>query len=128
MWLHDENPEIKPIYDMLRRLGITSNYRGFYYAAYAVWLAVRNPEALLLVTKWLYPDVATQYHTTWSAVERGIRTVVSIAWANNPDLLCELAGCSLPGKPQPGRFLAILSSSFILALQQFQTCNEHLSC
>ena len=34
-----------------------------------------EPERLLLVTKWLYPDVAKQYGTNWKAVERDIRTV-----------------------------------------------------
>lgn len=101
---------MKLIYDTLRQLGVTTNYRGFYYAAYGVWLCTRDPELLLLATKWLYPEVAARYHTTWSAVERNIRTVISVAWKQNPELLCRLADFRLTEKPQPGQFLSILSA------------------
>ena len=46
------------IYDLLYRLGATANYTGFFHMAYAVWLCVEQPDRLLLVTKWLYPEVA----------------------------------------------------------------------
>ena len=58
---------------MLCRLGATANYRGFSYTAYAVLLCVQQQDRLLLVTKWLYPDVAKRYGTNWKAVERNIR-------------------------------------------------------
>ena len=54
--------------DMLCRLGATANYRGFSYTAYAVLLCVQQQDRLLLVTKWLYPDVAKRYGTNWKAV------------------------------------------------------------
>ena len=50
-------PETK-VYDLLYRLGATANYTGFFHMAYAVWLCVEQPDRLLLVTKWLYPEVA----------------------------------------------------------------------
>ena len=64
--------------DMLCRLGATANYRGFSYTAYAVLLCVQQQDRLLLVTKWLYPDVAKRYGTNWKAVERNIRKMVAI--------------------------------------------------
>lgn len=52
------------IYDLLYRLGATANHTGFFHTACAVRLAMEQPERLLLVTKWLYPEVAKHYHTT----------------------------------------------------------------
>lgn len=49
------------IYDLLYQLGVTANYTGFFHTAYAVSLCAEHPERLLLVTKWLYPEVAKQY-------------------------------------------------------------------
>ena len=61
-------------YHLLHRLGATANYTGFSYLVRALQLCAEEPERLLLVTKWLYPDVAKQYGTKWKAVERDIRT------------------------------------------------------
>ena len=77
--------------DMLCRLGATANYRGFSYTAYAVLLCVQQQDRLLLVTKWLYPDVAKRYGTNWKAVERNIRTVITVVWEQNRAMLEGLA-------------------------------------
>ncbi len=71
------------ICDLLYQLGISANYKGFLHTAYAVSLCVEQQDRLLLVTKWLYPDVARKYGTNWKAVERNIRTVSTIAWKHN---------------------------------------------
>ena len=52
----------------------------FFYAAYAVSLCVEQPDRLLLVTKWLYPEVAKRYNTTDKHVERAIRNTIETAW------------------------------------------------
>ena len=99
------------IYDLLYRLGATANYTGFFHMAYAVCLCVEQPDRLLLVTKWLYPEVAKQYGTNWKAVERNIRTVSCIIWRENRPLLEELAHRRLERKPRNAQMLAILASS-----------------
>lgn len=103
-----ESVELTQIYDLLYSLGITANYSGFFYTSYAVYLAVRQPERLLLVTKWLYPEVAEHYHKTWKNVERGIRTVTGLVWKEHRERLEALARCSLPQKPGASKFIAIL--------------------
>lgn len=95
---------------LLLRLGATPNYAGFHYTVYAVMLSLQQEERLVCVTKFLYPDVAKNYHTTWMAVERNIRTLISVVWKTNPWLLSEIAGCSLPKRPSPGQFLGILTA------------------
>lgn len=98
-------------YDLLRRLGIAANYKGYSYAAYALALCAERPDLLLLVTKNLYPEVARRYGTTWQAAERNIRTVIAVAWARNPALLDRMAGGALTERPSTTRFLAIASAS-----------------
>ena len=107
-----ETFDISEIYNLLCRLGITADYIGFFHTSYAVYLAVLHPKRLLLVTKLLNPTVARHYETSWQRVERNIRTVVSVAWNSNRELLAELAQRPLPRKPTPSQFLAILALSF----------------
>lgn len=109
MWLPENSMTLVRVYDALYQLGVTANYVGFFYTARAIWLCTQEPDRLMLVTKWLYPDVAADYKTNWKAVERGIRTVVAIAWRTNPDRLSEFAGYRLTQKPRPAQFLAIMS-------------------
>ena len=108
--LQEEDPPIVEIYDLLYQLGAAANHCGFFYTSLSVWLAVREPERMELITKWLYLDVARHYHTTWKAVEIGIRGVVKIVWEKNPGLLSEWAGCELISRPKASQFIAILIS------------------
>lgn len=99
------------IYDLLYRLGVTANYVGFFHTASAVRLCMERPERLLLITKWVYPDVARQYKTNWKAVERNIRTVNGLVWEQSRPFLENLAGRELPSKPGNAQLLAILTYS-----------------
>lgn len=100
--------------NLLSRLGVTANYRGFFQTAHAIQLCVNEPGYLLQVTIRLYPEIAKQYGTNWRAVERNIRTVCSIVWRENQPLLEELAHRALFEKPTPTQLLAILSTSLLL--------------
>ena len=104
--------DISHIYDFLYRLGLTANYTGFFHTSYAVFLAVQRQERLLMVTKWLYPEVARHYKTTGSCVERNIRTAASVVWQRNRPLLEEAARHALPTRPTASAFLAILTTYF----------------
>lgn len=105
------NDELTDIYDLLYSLGVTANYTGFFHTSYAVLLCVKKPERLLHVTKWLYPEVAMQYKTKWTAVERNIRTVGGIIWQKNRPLLEHLARRTLNEKPSNAQLLAILAAT-----------------
>ena len=83
--------------------------KGFRYAAYAAALCAPSQDRLLLVTKWLYPDVADHFGTSWSCVERDLRTVIAVAWERNPALLANLAQYPLDCKPSCAQFIAILA-------------------
>ena len=107
----------KIIQHLLHRLGITERYAGYRYAMYAIQHSIEEPDRLRLVTKLIYLDVAGRYGATWMAVERNMRTIVSVAWDTDPLLLSELAGFPLTRRPTNTDFLAILAyfcSSIIL--------------
>ncbi len=105
------NRDLTEVYDLLYRLGVTANYTGFFQTSYAVLLCAEQPERLLFVTKWLYPEVAKRYRTKWTVVERNIRTVGDIIWRKNRPLLEHLAHGSLAQKPRNAHLLAILAAS-----------------
>lgn len=107
----DVNPcEIRAL---LMRLGISMNYKGFNVCTHAVYLVTQNPDRMLFVSKWLYPDVAKHFGTTWRDVERNIRTASKIAWACNPDLVSELAGYPLTERPKAANFISMLAFRFL---------------
>lgn len=98
---------IDQAYELLRQLGVTANYKGYSYTAYALALCADRPDLLQLVTKNLYPAVARHFQTSWHAVERNIRTVVEVAWLRNPALLGRMADSPLETRPRSAQFLAI---------------------
>lgn len=95
--------------EILSRLGITANYKGYFYIISAVELCLEDPENLHLMTKYVYPQVAKRHNTNWQATERSIRKAGEIAWTHNRPLLEELARNPLPQKPSNAKLLAILT-------------------
>ena len=94
-------------YDLLHQLGVSANYKGFFISAYAVTLCMQQ-KCLLLVTKWLCPEVARHYGTNWRAVERNTRTVSAIAWKRNRPLVETLAQRHFKRYLPSTKFLALL--------------------
>ena len=72
--------EKEKIKRLIRSLGIHATYRGYNYTVSAVLLALEDEDALLFISKTIYPAVAKMYQTNTSAVERNIRTVINVCW------------------------------------------------
>jgi two-component system response regulator (stage 0 sporulation protein A) len=73
-------------------------------------LVLEDQDRLTMVTKWLYPEIAARYHTSWKAVERSIRTVISICWDQDGGAqMSRLAGHPLPRKPSPTGMIQLLA-------------------
>ena len=98
------------IHALLTQLGLTYNYTGFYHTAAALELALREPQALCLVTKGIYPAVGRYCHTSAFAVEKSIRLSVARIWKAAPQKLSELSGVPLTKRPSNAVFLSILYS------------------
>lgn len=101
------------IYRFFLLLGITPNYLGFYQAAYAVALCMKEPERLISITKSLYPDVAKNFRTSAGSVERNIRTVVRISWDSHSKILSDLSSESLRKQPTVSQFLSLIVFYFL---------------
>lgn len=107
--LHFEpSGEFDPIYLLLNRLGLTSDYVGYFYLSYGLWLCMHQPERLELVTKWLYPDIAAHYRTNGRSVEHGISRVLDRIWLLQSPYLSQLPGYPFSEKPRPNDWLCLL--------------------
>lgn len=101
-------------------LNIPPNYLGAHYLAYAELLVLEDQNRLTMVTKWLYPEVAARYHTSWQAVERNIRTVISICWAQDSGArLKQVTGCHVTEKPSPTRLIQLLARYLLAMPEEF---------
>lgn len=90
-------------------LGITPNYKGFFYMGYALLLVCEDARWLQKVTQRLYPQIAERYHTTASCVERDLRWVIHVAWNRNPHRLIQLAQRALHTAPTTVQMLSMLN-------------------
>lgn len=106
----EREEECRKARNILRLLGLSANYQGFYQLSDAVVLAQEDPERLLWVTKCIYPDIAKRRRTTPAAVERNLRTAVRIIWENHTSLLWEVLGERPEKRPPTARFIACLAA------------------
>ena len=95
---------------ILLQLGITPNYKGYHQMLTALEIVEANPEALTMVTKWLYPAVAKRHQTNWKQVERNLRIAVRTAWGTNRDFLQKLSPLPVKKRPTVSQFISILLS------------------
>ena len=84
----------KMICDLIIAAGVPVNSRGYWYIREAILLALEDQEALLSVTKALYPRIALRFNTSPGGVEKGIRDAICKSWStgNIPESirsLCE---------------------------------------
>lgn len=66
--------------DLLVRLGIRPNLKGYQYLRTAIRFSAKDREELDGITKRLYPSVARKHGTTSDKVEHAIRHAVKTAW------------------------------------------------
>ena len=78
----------KIIKDTLDSFGVHRSYTGYNYVTYGLLLILENKDRMDCITKLLYPDIASFFHTSWNCVEKNIRTVVNSIWdSQNTELL-----------------------------------------
>ena len=97
------------VYGLIRKLGATSKYKGYYYVAEAVNMAKELQERPMKITKDIYPYLARKYRSTPTNIEHDIRTMVNVCWEGNKKLLDEIAGYPLEYKPTNSEFIDMLA-------------------
>lgn len=74
----------KIIADLPMELGIKRTYKGYFFLIAALELAITDQKNLLYMSKSIFPVIASRYDTTYSCIERNIRTAINACW-NSPD-------------------------------------------
>lgn len=104
--------ESKKILDTLKELGVPANLRGHLYLSKAVELCRSNKDYMYNITKMLYPEIAKEYNTTSSRVERAIRHAIETAFDRiSADLVYKYFGNTVrahSGKATNSEFIATL--------------------
>ena len=115
----DANDQIKiRIVELLKKLGVPSNIKGYNYLIVAIMQMLKNPEEASKMTKVLYPAIAKEFNTTPSRVGRSIRHAIETSFAYafcfNRDLINDIFGCAWnSNKEKP------TNSQFIVAVTEF---------
>jgi len=106
-----ENIDLE-ISQLLHNLGIPSHIRGYKYIRDGIMI-IYNNENVSLITKEVYPQIASKYETTPSRVERAIRHAIEVSWIRGDLALMEdLFGFSVScdkAKPTNSEFLSTIA-------------------
>ena len=100
---------MREVYSLIRRLGVTSKYKGYYYVAEAVRLSMEAPEQPMKITKDIYPKLARKYKSTSVNVEHDIRTIINVCWITNKEEMDQIAGYTLSYKQTNSEFIDMLT-------------------
>jgi two-component system response regulator (stage 0 sporulation protein A) len=113
-----EENDMREVYRLIRKLGATSKYKGYYFVAEAVRISMESPEKPMKITKDIYPYLAKKYKSTTMNVEHDIRTVVNVCWITNKESLDEIAGYSLRYRPTNSEFVDMLAYYLVTESQK----------
>ena len=100
---------MREIYRLIRQLGVTSKYKGYYFLAEAVKLSVEMQGRPIKITKDIYPTLARKFKSTPVNIEHNIRTVLNLCWSSGKETLNAIAGYSLRYKPTNSECINILA-------------------
>ena len=100
---------MRKVYRLIRQLGMTSKYKGYYYVAEAVMMSMELQDYPIKITKDIYPHLAKKFKSTPVNIEHDIRTLVNVCWEGNRRLLDEIAGYQLEDKPTNSEFIDMLA-------------------
>lgn len=100
---------MRKVYGLIRKLGATSKYKGYYFVAEAVKMTMESQEVPMKITKDIYPCLAKKFKSTPMNVEHDIRTVINVCWTTNKETMEEIAGYPLIYRPTNSEFVDMLA-------------------
>ena len=92
---------LKKITFLMKNLGIPINFHGYYYLRTLIHLSYNDSFYIFRNTKKLFSDVANQYHTSSSIVQRCINNLISSFWKTRNVELCNKLFPYLDGNKHP---------------------------
>lgn len=103
---------------IIHQIGVPAHIKGYQYLRTAIIMTMQNTELINSITKQLYPNVAKEYGTTSSRVERAIRHAIEVAWDRGDiDVINSFFGYTVQstrGKPTNSEFIALVADSLRL--------------
>lgn len=115
----NNNIEIE-VTNAMHDIGIPAHVKGHQYLRDAIISVMKDNDAIIGITKQLYPDIAKKYNTTASRVERSIRHAIEMAWNRGKvDTLQNVFGYTInlgKGKPTNSEFIALVADKLRLEM------------
>lgn len=100
---------------ILKDVGIPAHIKGYLYLRTAIMLVYYDIELLGQITKRLYPEIACQYSTTASRVEKAIRHAIGIAWNQDGGIeinkIIRTTSNKKKSKPTNSEFIALVADN-----------------
>ncbi|MCI7019999.1 MAG: sporulation transcription factor Spo0A [Clostridiales bacterium] len=107
--------------NIIHEIGVPAHIKGYQYLREAIIIAVNDMDVINAITKVLYPEVAKNFGTTPSRVERAIRHAIEVAWDRGDlDTLQKFFGYTVSntkGKPTNSEFIALIADKLQLQLK-----------
>ena len=100
---------MRKVYRLIRQLGMTSKYKGYYYVAEAVMMSMELQDYPIKITKDIYPYLAKKFKSTPVNIEHDIRTVINVCWTANKETMDRIAGYPLRYRPTNSEFVDMLA-------------------
>ena len=95
---------------MLMQIGVPPHLSGYKFIRSALLMVIDRPELFSSLTRVLYPEIAREFGTTASCVERAIRHAISLTWdrggGENYRRLLGRQASTIGDKPTNSEFLA----------------------
>ena len=117
---NEENLEAL-VTNIIHEVGVPAHIKGYQYLREAIIMVIKDTEVINQITKQLYPEIASKFHTTSSRVERAIRHAIEVAWSRGEQGIVEnIFGYTISanrGKPTNSEFIAMISDKLRLELQ-----------
>ena len=120
---HSEPADLElTVTEILHQIGVPAHIKGYYYLRSSIKMVVEDQSILSAITKRLYPDVAKEFGTTASRVERAIRHAIEVAWdRGNVEVLEQYFGYTINssrGKPTNSEFVAMIADKINMSRRQ----------
>ncbi len=107
--------------NVIHEIGVPAHIKGYQYLREAIMMVVQDIDIINQETKQFYPEMAENYRTTPSRVERAIRHAIEVAWARGKnDAVESIFGYTVSaskGKPTNSEFIAMIADKLRLELK-----------
>ena len=110
------------ITNLLHEMGVPAHIKGYNYTRRAIELAMQKQTVVHYMTSELYSQLAKEFGTTPSRVERAIRHAIEIAWSRgNLQVIQEWFGFTVSAdkaKPTNSEFIALIADRLRLEIME----------